>query len=226
MTDLWVFDYVDGQCKQWLHQSPDSANWGTPTMSLTYGTHHVYFVASRGKVPTLDETAHTITWGTVSDTFWKDYEVEVVSTSNGNRAVTLDRVATRLRITINDEIPAEFATMSVTPATWYYGLDFLTGEPTGGQTKAMTVSVPSSYVGTKGQLSASFYGLSSATEWNTDVSVLALDANGGAIAEAEIDAAPMKRNRSTEYEGNLFGTDEGFSVGLSDTWDDAQTGSW
>ena len=86
MTDLWVFDYMDGVCVQTVHQTADDADWGAPKMSLSYGSHHVYFLASRGEGATVDADGHTITWTGPRDTFWKDYEVEVVSTSNGNRA--------------------------------------------------------------------------------------------------------------------------------------------
>ena len=90
MTDLWVMDYVGGQLVQQIHQSDNTAeDFGRPVMNLSYGTHHVYFVASRGSSPVLNTTDGTITWSSVRDTFWKDYEVSVVSTSNGNRAVTL-----------------------------------------------------------------------------------------------------------------------------------------
>ena len=90
MTDLWVFDYVDDVCVQSVHQTSGDEAWGKPTLTLGYGSHHVYFVASRGEGATLDVDGHVITWTGPRDTFWKDYEVEVVSTSNGNRAV-IDR---------------------------------------------------------------------------------------------------------------------------------------
>jgi len=91
MTDLWVLDYVDGVLVQQVHQTNDDDDFGTPTMNLAYGVHHVYLVASRGATPTLNTESHMISWSAVRDTFWKDYEVSVVATSNGNRAVTLCR---------------------------------------------------------------------------------------------------------------------------------------
>lgn len=48
----------------------------------------------------------------------KDYEVSVVSTSNGNRAVTLDRVATKLRLTVVDKVPDGCQDVKVTPDRW------------------------------------------------------------------------------------------------------------
>ena len=88
MTDLWVLDYVDNQLVQQLHQSDNEAeDFGRPTINLAYGSHHVYFVASRGASPVLNTTDGTITWSSVRDTFWKDYEVSVVSTSDRKSVV-------------------------------------------------------------------------------------------------------------------------------------------
>ena len=226
MTNLWVYDYMDGKLVQSLHQSPTDANWGTPQMSLPYGSHHVYFVASRGDEPAVDMEAHTITWGTPRDAFWKDYEVEVVNTSNGNRAVTLDRVATKLRLAINDEVPTGCAAVNVTPDRWYYGLDYVTGEAVTAKKQTRTVSVPASYIGTTGQMVVSIFGLSGADEWVTNVAITATDADGGVLGSATIAGAPFKRNRATEYSGNLFGSAGGLDVGVNVQWESPKTGTW
>ena len=226
MTDLWVFDYVNGNCVQSLHQVAEDEDFGRPTMSLSYGTHHVYFVASRGAEPAIDMDTHIITWTTVRDTFWKDYEVEVVQTSNGNRAVTLDRVVTKLRVAPTDEVPASIASLSVTPDTWYYGLDFVAGTPTNGQKKEISVNVPDSYIGTTGELSLSVFGMSGADEWTTDVAVQAKDGTGAVIGSASITGAPFKANRSTEYSGNLFGSSGGLDVSVNENWENPKIGNW
>ena len=228
MTDLWVFDFMDGECVQSLHQTNTDEDFGAPVMQMAYGAHHVYFVASRGDTPTLDKTAKTITWGTVRDTFWKDYEVSVVSTSNGNRAVTLDRVVTKLRVTIDDEVPDNCATLTITPATWYNGLNYTTGAVLEMQsgTTARTVDVPASYIGTSGQLVMSIFGFSSITEWTTDVTVTAKDGTSAVLGSATIEDAPFKRNRATEYHGNLFAVATSMGLSLDTDWDDASTGAW
>lgn len=226
MTDLYVFDYVDGACVQTLHQSSGDADFGVPVMRLAYGEHHVYFVASRGYEPTVDQQGHTITWGTPKDTFWKDYQVSVVSTSNGNRAVTLDRVATKMRVVVNDAVPSECASITVTPERWYYGLDYVSGAAVSAQQKERSVSVPSSYAGTTGQLTVSIFGLSSPDEWTTNIGIQARDNNGNVIGSASISGAPFKANRSTEYSGNLFVSGGSMNVSLKNEWETAMTGTW
>jgi len=226
MTDLWVFDYVDGACVQSLHQTAGDEAWGKPTLTLGYGSHHVYFVASRGEGATLDAEGHTITWTGPRDTFWKDYEVEVVSISNGNRAVTLDRVATKLRIVVNDEVLTGCKAVAVTPERWYYGWDYVNGVAMASQQTERRVTVPESYVGTMGQMSVSIFGLSGADEWVTNVSIQAQDADGGVLGSATITGAPFKANRSTEYSGNLFGSAGGLDVSIDSSWENSKTGTW
>jgi hypothetical protein len=228
MTDLWVFDYVDGECVQSVHQQPSTAGdeWGKPVLRLRHGTHHVYFVASRGESPMVDDAAHTVTWGTPRDTFWKDYEVEVTGTSNGNRAVTLDRVATKLRVCVLDEIPDGCASVAITPDKWYYGLDYVTGDAVGQRRTDRVITVPSSYIGTEGSLALSIFGLSGAQEWQTDVTVQARNASGGDLGTAVIHDAPFIRNRSTEYSGCLFSTGVTADLTLSTAWSDPHVGEF
>lgn len=226
MTDLWAFDYVDGTCVQTVHQTSTDADWSQPKMSLSYGIHHVYFVASRGEGATLDADGHTITWTGPRDTFWKDYEVDVVSTSNGNRAVTLDRVATKLRVAVNDEVPATCKAVTVTPERWYYGWDYVNGVAVASQQTERRVTVPESYVGTAGQLAVSIFGLSGADEWVTNVAVKALGESDAVIGSATITGAPFKANRSTEYSGNLFGSSGGLDVSITENWESPKTGTW
>lgn len=226
MTDLWLFDYVDGVMVQSVHQTASDEDWGEPALSLTYGAHHIYFVASRGDSPVLDEDSKTITWNTPRDTFWKDYEVSVVSTSNGNRAVTLDRVATKLRISVNDEVPLTCSTVTVMPDRWYYGMNYVTGAAAAARTQAFNVSVPESYRGTTGMLAVNIYGLSGADEWTADVSIAATDGSGTVLGSATIEDAPFKRNRATEYSGNLFGSTGAMNVSVNAEWAESVTGAW
>ena len=226
MTDLWVFDFMGTTCVQTLHQGSTDADFGKPTLALAYGSHHVYFVASRGEEPVVDADGHTIVWGSPRDTFWKDYAVEVVSTSNGNRAVTLDRVATKLRVVVADEVPTGCATVTVTPDRWYYGLDYMTGDAVSAQKKERSVTVPATFAGTIGQLAASFFGLSAADEWATNITIQAKDGSGSVIGSAVISGAPFKANRCTEYSGSLFASGGSADVSLAGTWEGAKTGTW
>lgn len=226
MTDVWVLDYMGGTLVQQLHQSNTDEDFGAPTMNLAYGSHHVYIIASRGQNPTLDTENHIVSFAKVLDTFYKDYSVDVVATSNGNRAVTLDRVVTRLRLTFTDAVDENASTINFAPHTWYYGWDYINGTPAGAATdQVVSINIPSDKLGTTG-LQANLYGFSTATEWTTDVAINSKKSDNTVIGSATIEDAPFKANRISEYSGPLFSSEGAMTLSLNSTWDDAYNGVW
>ena len=227
MTDVWVWDYVGTECQQTVHQTSGDSDFGTPTMELCMGTHHLYFVASRGVTPTVDNDAKTITWATVRDTFWKHYELTVTGgTSGGSRAVALDRVVTKLKVVLSDAIPTGAATFNITTASWYYGMNYQTGEPSAATVNGtITVNIPSSEIGVVNE-AVSIFGFSSATEWTTDVAITCKTSESGVLGGATITAAPFMRNRVSEYTGPLFGDNGAMTLSLNTDWLTTHTGTW
>ncbi len=227
MTDVWVLDYVGGVLKQQLHQTGEDADFGTPTLSLGLGTHHIYFIASRGAGASLNTTTHALTFTSVRDTFWKDYEITISGgTSSGNRSVTLDRIVTKLKLTFTDAIPEGAATFNVTPSVWYYGIDYLTGEPISATpSQTTTVNIPSTEIGAVNEI-VSIFGFSSTTEWTTDVSINCKTAEDVVLGSATITAAPFIRNRVSEYTGPLFGDNGSMTLSLNTDWTTSHTGTW
>ena len=203
MTDVWVLDYVGGELKQQLHQTSDDADFGSPTMGLSLGTHHIYFIASRGAGASLNTTTHALTFTSVRDTFWKDYEV-----------------------TISGGTSSDAATFNVTPSSWYYGVDYTTGEPSEVTANGtITVNIPSSEIGVVNE-AVSIFGFSSATEWTTDIDINCKAANNDMLGSATITAAPFVRNRISEYTGPLFTENGDMTLSLNTAWDDAYHGTW
>lgn len=226
MSDLWMFDYVGDELVQQLHLTPSDENFDAPSITLSFASHHVYIVASRGTTPTVSTTANTIVWDKVSDTFWKDYTIDVTETSTKNRSCTLARVVTKLKVTPTDEIPADMASIVVAPSMWYSGFDYKTGNPVGGGAAERVISVPANYVGTSGQLAASIFSFSSATSWTTDVTVTAKDGNGASLGSVTMTAVPFIRNRATEMSGGMFAEQSPVRLTLDDAWSDAYVGEW
>ena len=213
MTDLWVFDFVGDDCVQTLHQTPADVDWGNPRVNLKYGSHHVYFVVSRGTEATLNNDSHEIVWSRPSDTFWKDLLIDVNGSTNGTRTVELDRVATRLRVTATDEVPDDISTITITPSVWYNGVNYYTGEPCGVVNyQERKINVPLSYVGTSGQLAVSIYGFAG-SGFNANVGVTAKTAG-----EATVASVPFARNRSTELAGTLFAKVGVNTIIINDEW--------
>lgn len=227
LTDVWVLDYMGGELVQQLHQADNTAeDFGKPVMQLAYGEHHIYFVASRGTGAVLDTDAGTIVFSRVLDTFYKDYEVNVVSTSNGNRAVTLDRVATKLRLTFTDFLPEDAAVVNVSPHTWYYGINYKTGAPCGAQTDAVTaITIPEAQRGKTG-VQVSLFGFSPSAEWTTDITISSEKEDHTVLGSATLTAAPFKANRQSDYSGPLFGSGGTMTLSLNSDWDTYYEGTW
>lgn len=224
LTDVWVFDYVGGQLQATTHQTASDASFGSPSLTVDYGDHTFYFVASRGDTPTIDGT--TISWSKPSDTFWSSLTMTVAPSTSASQSVTLHRVVARLRVTITDEIPTGLAVLSVTPSHWYYGLDITTGEATDDRQTARTVNVPASYIGTTGQLIASFFTISPSAAWSTDVSLQALKSDNTPMASISVTDVPMQRNHITDYSGTLFGAGRAITIDADDSWGEDIQGSW
>lgn len=226
MTDLWVIDYVDGSPDQQLHQVSTDADFGAPRLALTYGSHSIYFIASRGTGPTLSTDAHTITWEKPSDSFYCALSLNVTSATSTSQTVTLSRAVTKLHIAVTDEVPAALAKMTVTPAHWYYGMDYLTGYGTNDQTLPRPLTIPSSYIGTTGRLNLSIFGFVPSGGFSSDISISATDASEGSVGEATVTGAAFAVNRATSLSGMLFSGGGLMDASLDAEWQDELTDFW
>lgn len=221
ITDLWLFDYVGDELKQTVHKT---GGFDALTLSMDYGEHRLCFVASRGTDPTV--TAPNISWEKPSDTFWATLTMDVQPVSSGEQSVILKRVATRLRIGITDEITAQMARLEVEPATWYYGIDVQTGEGTDARRQVRSVTIPASYVGTQGQLTVSFFGLSLASDWQTDIDVRLMGTDDAVLGTVSLPSVRFAQNLTTVYSGGIMGAGRSVSLTADDAWGDESTHTW
>ena len=227
LTDLWMFDYIGDELQQTIHQSSTDEGFGSISASMGYGSHTLYFVASRGTTPTTDTSAKTITWAKPSDTYWATANITVAPSSSASQAVTLSRVATRLKITITDEVPANAATFTVTPSQWYYGIDYTTGAGVGLQANyPRPVNIPVNYIGTSGELMISFFGFVPSSDWQTDVTATLTASDESVLGQVSLEDVPLKRNVTTSYSGGILGTAKAFTLTADDTWGEDDVHTW
>lgn len=227
LTDLWMFDYVGEELQQTVHQSNTDEDFGVLSASMGYGDHTLYFVASRGTTPTTDTDAQTITWVKPSDTFWATATVNVSPSSASSQAVSLSRVATRLRITVNDEVPVGAAKFVITPAQWYYGIDYTDGSgiaPSANQPRE--VNIPSSYIGTSGQLAIAIFGFVPSADWQTDITATLKASDESVLGQVSLEDVSLKKNITTAYSGGILGTSKAFTLTANDTWGDEDVHTW
>jgi predicted outer membrane repeat protein len=220
ITDLWLFDYVGDELKQTVHKSEV---FDAVSLSLDYGEHTLCFVASRGSEPTV--SAPTISWSKPSDTFWAIASMNIQPASSASQSVGLKRVATRLKINITDEIPVTAARLEVEPATWYYGLNVRTGEAVDARRQVRSVSIPSQYIGTTGQVSASFFGLSP-NEWQSDVDVRLVASDDGILGQVSLADVQFRRNTTTVFGGGIVCTATSVGITADDAWKPDDEHTW
>lgn len=223
MTDLWLFDYLGDELVQTIHQSSTDTDFGSVAVNTITGNHSFCFVASRGTEPTVSDG--TITWAKPSDTFWKAVAMTVTPTTTTSQSVVLERVATRLKVNITDEVPNTLVSLSITADTWHCGIDAKSGQPTTATARTSNITVPTSYQGTTGQLSASIYGIAG-DDFTTDVSITAYDSDNHQIATVSVDDVTLKRNVTTQLSGPLFTRQPVFGMEVADTWGDDVMISW
>jgi len=227
LTDLWMFDYVGDELKQTIHQSSSDEGFGVLSASMGYGDHTLSFVASRGTTPTTDTDARTITWVKPSDTFWATATVTVSPSSASSQAVSLSRVATRLRITVNDEVPTGAAKFVITPAQWYYGIDYTTGSGIGpSANQPREVNIPSSYIGTTGQLAISIFGFVPSADWHTDITATLKASDESILGLVVLEDVTLNKNITTAYSGGILGTAKSFTLSADDVWGDENIHTW
>lgn len=214
MTDLWVYDVAGDEVLQSVKLTPESENWGAPVMKLALGSHHIYFIASRGT--NMAEDGYSIKWDKVNDTFWADYEVDVKNTSNGNRAVTLDRIIAKLTVKITDAIPVGAKTCRITFENGAAQMNYKTG--LGSMSKhVVNVAIVESAVGMQNAQISAMTLTPNKEIWEQNISIELLDADGKVMSCRNAVGVQMQRNKITNLSGELSGESTA-QIGLASEW--------
>ena len=87
-----------------------------------------------------------------------------------------------------------------------------------------SVTIPSQYIGTTGQVSATFFGLSQ-NEWQSDVDVRLVASDDGILGQVSLADVPFKMNTTTVFGGGIIGTAASVGITADDAWmpDDEHT---
>lgn len=226
MKELWVFDIIGDSCALVCRQTDVDDNFGSVSMKLSYGNHRLAVVCSRGEGSDIDVSNGRIAWDKVRDTFWSVVDCDVTKTGSTDISVTLKRVAARMRMTVNDVIPSDLKTISISGEPWYKGIDVKTGEAIGGLSSiegvedVSSLAVPSAYVGTEKKLAVSLWIMSKGEQWTENVTVKMLGENGDVLSEVVCPGVPMQRNRVTNITGYFLSGGASGNIHLDDSWSD------
>jgi hypothetical protein len=208
MTDLILFDGATYLMRQ---QNTDP-NFGTVTVMLTAGEHHLHFVATRSTELSYDEGV--LNCASLRSTFGKHYDLNV--TGGSDEYVTMDRLTGMVVITIEDEIPAGAANLRIQFGDYYKGLNPTTfaGVRSGDfdQTVSIASKVGQTDVQYKLNILAPVYG----TESTTTYTLTATNGSSEVIGQAT-GTMTIASNTKTLLHGSLFTGTRSF-LSLSTAW--------
>ena len=208
MTDLILFDGATYLMRQ-QNTDPD---FGTITVMLTAGEHHLHFVATRSTELSYDEGA--LNCASLRATFGKHYDLNV--TGGSDEYVTMDPLTGMVVITIEDEIPAGASQLRIQFGDYYKGLNPTTfaGVRSGefDQTVSLASKVGQTDVQYKLHVLAPVYG----TESSTTYTLTATNGSGEVIGQAT-GTMPINSNTKTLLHGNLFTGTRSF-ISLATSW--------
>ena len=226
LKELWVFDCYEDSCALVAKQTDADDSFGVVSMQLSYGSHRLAFVASRGEGSDVDVKNGRIEWTKVKDTFWAVEDVEIAKGGAAEMSVTLKRVVSRIRVLMSDVVPQNMKKMRIAANGWYKGIDVRTGEAVGSLpsvdavAETSEVDIPSVYVGTSKRLAVSLWSIGKSERWTQDLTISALDENGENIGETVCSDVPMERNRVTNVTGYFLSGGKLGNILVDDGWDE------
>lgn len=208
MTDLFLFDGAT----QIAHQTNAEAEFGTITVLLTAGTHHLHFIASRSTGLSYDEGILNCT--ALRPTFGKHYDLTVTGGSDEN--ISLDRLTGQVVITIEDAIPSGAKDLRIQFGDYYKGINPTTFAATRSGDFDQTITI-SSYVGQTDKswtlnVLVPVYG----EQHETTFTLTATNGSGDIIGQAT-GTMPCNSNTKTLLHGNLFTGTRSF-LSLTTAW--------
>ena len=208
MTDIILFDGATYLMRQ---QNTDPA-FGTVTVMLTAGEHHLHFVATRSTELSYDDGV--LNCASLRSTFGKHYDINV--TGGSDEYITMDRLTGMVVITIEDEIPAGAANLRIQFGDYYKGLNPTTFAGLRSGSFDQTVSIASKVGMTDQQWKLNIlvptYGETSETSYT----LTATNGSGDIIGQAT-GTMSICSNTKTLLHGNLFTGTRSF-LSLSTAW--------
>lgn len=218
LTDLYVYDGTRVLAHQ---QSTDSA-FGEVQLQMDYGTHALSVVATRSEGQQIEDGVLKVS--ALRPTFGKLMSITVSDVSDAFE-VELKRLTGQLCVTIEDEIPADAATLRIQISNKYDDMEMMTFRTVNPY--AYTNDIP--MFSWTGQKSMDFvvivHGLSPQSPCTSDVRLTVLRADGSVLSDHLIKDVPLASNTRTRLHGELF-AGNALSVTVDHTWEEDLLPEW
>lgn len=216
ISSLSVFDCMDGEKMQEVTQSSSDKDFGSVSMTMSYGTHELLFVGYKSEG--MSFFYPSITFPKVLDTFSYSLKIDVDEDSQKEQNIVLSRSVALVKVTATDAITADVAALRMTLSACYPSLDVTTSYSSGIPEKtARTFNYQPSNIGAKGS-TYSIYTFVPDGGFTTDVTVETLNSQGKVINTSLVKSVSVEKNRQTILSGNLFNHDATLDISLDTSW--------
>lgn len=209
MTDLYLFD----GSTMLVHQIASvNQDFGTITVLLPLGEHHLHFLATRSTG--LEYDASVLSCTSLRPTFGKHLDLTVSGASENN--VALDRVTGQLQIIIEDEVPAGASTLTVEVTPYYSNLNVTTFAGVSQSDFSRSVNI-SGMVGTTNNIwTINILTPSYGEQYEPTYTLTARNGSDQIIGQAT-GTVPLVTNTKTILRGSIFTGNKSF-VTLNTAW--------
>lgn len=208
MSDLFLFDGAT----QIAHQTNAEAEFGTITVLLTAGTHHLHFIATRSTGLSYDEGI--LNCASLRPTFGKHYDLNVTGGSDEN--ISLERLTGQVVITIEDEIPTGASQLRIQMGDYYKGINPTTFAGVRSGEFDQTVNISGKVGLTNQSWTLNILVPTYASQSNTTFTLTATNTGGDIIGQAT-GTMTINSNTKTLLHGNLFKGTRSF-LSLTTAW--------
>lgn len=230
ITDVFVFDYMNGELIQTVHQTSNDIDFGMPTLSMNYGKHTLYFIISDGLNPIVDKLFNTIKWETTGDTFHSSLTINVTESTHTNFFIDMKRVASQLKIKMNKGFPFKATTFEISTATWFNEINYITGNAVNPKESISRFEIPDDCKNRDSNAQYRLYTLTDGLSFNTCSNLIVYDKNGEIINSATISTVTMERGKCSTYSGSFPVTDNSFGSSQFDffipSWEEGINKTW
>lgn len=227
---LLVLDVVDGNV---VSENTVDQEVSTPldklTMTLSYGTHTLYFLLSAKPYDSYDASKLTVTWGSsnrLSYVWALKKDIQVTGEPIEEQSLSLDLVIGQIRMICNDAFPANIgnveisspglcwtlnlSTMQGVPGSVTYNLDASTLAGQTGKNLTTYTFIPSD-----GKISEITYKAYTNNEDSPEL-----------IKQHTISNLQVQKGYTTQYSGNFFSSDASFALTYQNDWAGTITGTY
>jgi hypothetical protein len=225
-----IYYYVynpNGALLHSLVQPSSASNFGTIADELPAGTYTVVFVGGKTGLNIVNTAYYTSAYlggyGAGSqglpwqDTFFKKFTL-TVTTSDITQSVSFDRIVSQLTVNVEDTIPANAYSIAVTART-YLRYSFATPGPFPTPPVDNFVSTFIIPISAKGTTNYKVSVITLNTTDPSSVKIVCYDANAKILASTIVNNVIVYPNTQTILSGQLFATDNQFSLTANVKWD-------